>query len=138
MAFDIKGKILIGQWFSLSNGSSFLWIGVISANSKGSREVPVLRNSFINLYRNCGNILLSFKIFQEISPPDDIVSSNVEITSSISLEVTGQNEKGFIVMHPSLIFFILGWFLYLSTILLTRFWFSYWFRWVRPFEQSQG
>ena len=45
------------------------------------------------------------------------LSSNVEITSSKSFGVTGWNEKGLTIIHLSLIFFILGWFLYLVSIL---------------------
>ena len=44
------------------------------------------------------------------------LSSNVEITSK-SFGVTGWNEKGLTIIHLSLIFFILGWFLYLVSIL---------------------
>ena len=53
-----------------------------------------------------------------MSAPDDFVSTNVEITSRISLGVTSRKEKGLTVMYLLLIFFILGWFLYLLTILL--------------------
>ena len=53
-----------------------------------------------------------------MSPPDDFVSSNVEITSSTSLGATGRKEKGLTAMYSLSIFFILGWFLYLLTILL--------------------
>ena len=50
--------------------------------------------------------------------PDDFVASNVKITSRISLGVTVWKEKVFTVIHLLLTFFILGWFLYLLTILL--------------------
>ena len=65
----------------------------------------------------CRNIFLSFKM----SPPDDFISSNVEIPSITILEVTGWNEIELIVMYLLLIFVILGWFLYLLTILLIRY-----------------
>ena len=55
-----------------------------------------------------------------MSPPDDFVSSDVEITSSTSLETTDWNEKELIVMYLPFIFFTLVWFLYLLTILLIR------------------
>ena len=42
-----KGKILIDRSLSLSNGSSLLWIDVISANFKGSGKKPAFRESFI-------------------------------------------------------------------------------------------
>ena len=104
----------------MSNGSSFLWIGVISANFKGSGKAPVLRESFIHLHSTCGNILFPLKILKGMSPPDDFVSSNVEITSRTTLVVTGRKEKVLIVMYLPLIFFMLGWFLCLLTILLIR------------------
>ena len=53
-----------------------------------------------------------------MSAPDDFVSTNVEITSRISLGVTSRKEKGLTIIYLLLIFFILGWFLYLLTILL--------------------
>ena len=53
-----------------------------------------------------------------MSPPDDFVSSNLEITSRTSLAVTGWKEKGLTVMYLLLIFSMLGRFLYLLTILL--------------------
>ena len=53
-----------------------------------------------------------------MSPPDDFVSSNVEITSRTSLAVTGRKEKILSVIHLLLIFLMLGWLLYLLTILL--------------------
>ena len=56
----------------------------------------------------------------KMSPPDDFVSSDVEITSSTSLETTDWNEKELIVMYLPFIFFTLVWFLYLLTILLIR------------------
>ena len=98
--------------------STFLWIGVISANFKGSGKAPVLKGSFIHLHSTCGNILFPFKILKGMSPPDDSVSSNVEIISGTSLAVTGWKEKVLTVMYLLLIFFMLGWFLYLLTILL--------------------
>ena len=55
-----------------------------------------------------------------MSHPDDFVSSDVEITSSTSLETTDWNEKELIVMYLPFIFFTLVWFLYLLTILLIR------------------
>ena len=51
--------------------------------------------------------------------PDAFVPSNAEITLITSLGVTGRNEKELTVMYLSLILFILGWFLYLLTTLLT-------------------
>ena len=66
----------------MSNGSSFSWIVVISANFKGSGKATVLRESFIRLQSIYGNILFPFKIFKGMSPPDDFVSSNVEILGS--------------------------------------------------------
>ena len=56
----------------------------------------------------------------KMSPPDDFVSSDVEITSSTSLETADWNEKELIVMYLPFIFFTLVWFLYLLTILLIR------------------
>ena len=53
-----------------------------------------------------------------MSSQDDFVSSHVEITSSTYLRVTGRNKKGLIVIYLLLVFFMLGWFLYLLTILL--------------------
>ena len=53
-----------------------------------------------------------------MSSQDDFVSSPVEITSSTYLRVTGRNKKGLIVIYLLLVFFMLGWFLYLFTILL--------------------
>ena len=85
---------------------------------KGSGKAPVLREMLIHLHRTYKNILFSFKILNGMSPPDDFVSSNVEITSSTSLGATGRKEKGLTVMYSLSIFFILGWFLYLLTILL--------------------
>ena len=43
-----------------------------------------------------------------MSPPDDFVPSNVEVTLRTSLAVTGQKEKGLTVMYLLLIFFMLG------------------------------
>ena len=43
-----------------------------------------------------------------MSPPDDFVLSNVEITSRTYLKVTGRNEKVLIVMYLLLIFFTTG------------------------------
>ena len=83
-------------------------IGVISANFKGSGEAPVLRTSFIQLRRTYRNIFLSFKMLKGMSPPDDFVLSNVEITSRTYLKVTGRNEKVLIVMYLLLIFFTTG------------------------------
>ena len=73
-----------------------------------------------------------------MSPPDDFVSTNVEITSKTSLGVTGRKETGLAVMYLPLIFFMLGWFFYLLTIVLIE---SGSFKesdGVRPFEQFQG
>ena len=54
-----------------------------------------------------------------MSPPEDFTSSNVEITSRTSLGVTSQTKKkGLNVMYLLLIFFIVGWFLYLLIIFL--------------------
>ena len=53
-----------------------------------------------------------------MSLPDYFVSTSVKITSTTSLGVTGRKEKGF-GLDLVLIFFVLGWILYLSTILLT-------------------
>ena len=53
-----------------------------------------------------------------MSPPDDFVLSNIEITSRKSLRVTGRNEKVLIVMYLLLIFFTTGVVLCLLTILL--------------------
>ena len=76
-----------------------------------------LRELFIHLHRTCGNILFSFKILKGMFPPDDLVSTNVEITSRTSLGITGCKEKYLTVMYLRLIFFMLGWFFYLLTIL---------------------
>ena len=43
-----------------------------------------------------------------MSPPDDFVSTNVEITSRKSLGVNRRKEKGLTVMSLLLIFFMLG------------------------------
>ena len=43
-----------------------------------------------------------------MSPPDGVVSANVEITSSTSLGITGRKEKGLAVMYLLLILFLLG------------------------------
>ena len=53
-----------------------------------------------------------------MSPLDDFVSTNVEITSRVPLGVTVQKEKVLTVMYLLLIFFMLGWFLYSLIILL--------------------
>ena len=53
-----------------------------------------------------------------MSPLDDFVSTNVEITSMVPLRVTVRKEKVLTVMYLLLIFFILGWFLYSLIILL--------------------
>ena len=53
-----------------------------------------------------------------MSPLDDFVSTNVEITSRVPLGVTVRKEKVLTVMYLLLIFFILGWFLYSLIILL--------------------
>ena len=53
-----------------------------------------------------------------MSPLDDFVSTNVEITSRVPLRVTVRKEKVLTVMYLLLIFFILGWFLYSLIILL--------------------
>ena len=76
------------------SGSSFLWISVISFNFKGSGKSSVLRELFIHLHKTCGNILFPFKNLKGISPPEDFVLTNVEITSRTSLRVTGRKEKG--------------------------------------------
>ena len=68
---------------------------------KGSEKAPVLRESFIHLYSTCENILFPFKILKGMSPPDNLVSSNVEITSRTSLAVTDWKEKGLTVMYFS-------------------------------------
>ena len=111
-----KGKILTDRSLSLSNGSSLLWIDVISANFKGSGKKPAFRESFIGLHRTCGNILSSLKILKGTSTPDDFLSSNVKITSSTSLGVTVRNEKGIIVI--TLDFHYTGVVLFLLTTLL--------------------
>ena len=59
-----------------------------------------------------------FKILKGMSPPDDFVSTNVEITSRIYLGVIGWKEKDLTIMYLLLIFSMLGWFLYFLTILL--------------------
>ena len=74
---------------------------------KRSGKVPVLGESFTHLHRFCGNVLFSVKIPKVMSVPDDSVSSNIEITSSSSLGVTGQREKDLTVMY-----LLLGRFLY--------------------------
>ena len=53
-----------------------------------------------------------------MSPSDDFVSTNVLITSTTSLGVTGRKEKGLTGMYLLLMFFILEWHLYLLKILL--------------------
>ena len=53
-----------------------------------------------------------------MSPLDDFVSTNVEITSRVPLGVTVRKEKVLTVMYLLLIFFMLGWFLYSLIILL--------------------
>ena len=53
-----------------------------------------------------------------MSPSYDSVSTNVEIASMTYLGVTGWKEKELTVMYLLLIFSMLGWFLYLLTILL--------------------
>ena len=78
----------------------------------------VLRELFIHLCKTRRNILLSFKVLEKISLPNGFVLSNVEITSSTSLGITGGNVKGLIIMYLPLIFFILWCFLYLLTIFL--------------------
>ena len=93
-----------------------MWIGVISANFNGSEKSE--NCLFVHLHRTCGNILFSFKILKEMFPPNDFVSTNVEITSRTSLGVTSRKEKGLTVMYLLLIFYMLGWFLYLLTIYL--------------------
>ena len=60
----------------------FLGIGVISANFEGFRKAPFSRESLIYLHNICGKFLLSFKIFNRMSPPDDFVPPNIEVTSS--------------------------------------------------------
>ena len=52
-----------------------------------------------------------------MSPLDDFVSTNVEITSRVPLGVTVRKEKVLTVMYLLLIFFMLGWFLYSLIIL---------------------
>ena len=97
----------------------FLWVGVISTTFKGSGKTPALRELFIHLRRACGNILFLLRIFKGVSPPDDFVSTNVEIRSRTSLGATSRKEKGLTAMCLLFIFFMLRWFLYLSTIPLT-------------------
>lgn len=67
------------------NESSFLWIGVISANYKESGKASPLAEYFIHLHKACGNILYS-KILKKISLPDDFVSSNREIKWGIEMK----------------------------------------------------
>ena len=62
--------------------------------------------------------MFPFKILKGMSPLDDFVSTNVEITSRVPLRVTVRKEKVLTVMYLLLIFFILGWFLYSLIILL--------------------
>ena len=62
--------------------------------------------------------MFPFKILKGMSPRDDFVSTNVEKTLRTSLVVTGRKEKGLTVMYLILIFFMLGWFLYLLKIVL--------------------
>ena len=62
--------------------------------------------------------MFPFKILKGMSPLDDFVSTNVEITSRVPLGVTVRKEKVLTVMYLLLIFFILGWFLYSLIILL--------------------
>ena len=97
----------------------FLWVGVISATFKGPGKTPALRELFIHLRRACGNILFPLRIFKGVSPPDDFVSTNVEIRSRATLGVTGRKEKGLTAMYLFFIFFMLRWFLYLLTMPLT-------------------
>ena len=52
--------------------------------------------------------MFPFKILKGMSPPNDFVSSNVEITSRASLAVTGRKEKVLTVMYLLVIFFMLG------------------------------
>ena len=79
---DVVTNLGVYNFFqTISNGSSFLWISVISVNFKGSGKSPVLRKSFIHLHRICGNIVFPFKVLKGMSPPDDVASTNVEITS---------------------------------------------------------
>ena len=73
---------------------------------------------FIHLHRTCGNILFPFKNLKGISPPEDFVLTNVEKISRTSLRVTGRKEKDLTVTYLLLIFLMLGWLLYLLTILL--------------------
>lgn len=47
-----------------------------------SGKAQVLRESFVYLNKAYGKALFSFKIFKGMSWPDDMVSSNVELTSS--------------------------------------------------------
>ena len=60
----------------------FLGTGVISANFEGFRKAPFSKKSLIYLINICGKLLLSFKIFNIMSPPDDFVPPNIEVTSS--------------------------------------------------------
>ena len=62
--------------------------------------------------------MFPFKILKGMSPLDDFVSTNVEITSRVPLGVTVRKEKVLTVMYLLLIFFMLGWFLYSLIILL--------------------
>ena len=64
----------------MSNGSSLLWIVVISHNSTS------------------GIILFPFKTLKGMFLPDDFVSSNVEITLRTSLAVTSRKEKGLTII----------------------------------------
>ena len=85
---------------------------------KASGKATVLRESFIHLHSTCGSVLFPFETFKGMPPPDGFVSSNVEITSTTSLAVTGLKEKVLTVIYLLLNSFMLGWFLYLLTILL--------------------
>ena len=122
-----KVKYLLADYYLYQMDPHFREQIVISANFKGSRKKSTLRESFIHLHRTCRNTqslfkilkgLSLFKILKGLSPPDDFSSSNAEIASSTFLGITGWRRKGSIEMYLPLIFFILGWFLYLLTILL--------------------
>lgn len=62
---------------------------VIFAGFKGSENKSLLRESLTHLYNTFGNILISFKFLKGMSPPGNILSSNVEISSSRYSGVTG-------------------------------------------------
>ena len=79
----------------------FLWIGVISASFKGSGKAPVLRES-LSIY--IGLVEIFCVLLKSLTE----CPRHVEITS-----IKKVNSIVFV-----LVFFMLGWFLYLLTILL--------------------